>query len=273
MRTTLRSTIAALAAGAVALTGCAPKTAKLFPELAAEKGELQSIALLADVVVIEDVIGSTEKVYLEECKSLGNVVLARFDAEMRGKGFAVVRKPLVSVGQAAKASTSYRLLSTWSQHSLDSEQFPVVSPPFYRDSTLCPAGAAAEAWADLATFAWHFERKKGRDDAQIAVPAALTDRVGATHALVVLVAGTKIPPGKQLGQRVLSGLLSFNKTSGNVSVGFSPDLTQFSGVAVKTAIVELQTGRVLWADHVYEQKSVEADLVAGMVATLVGRMP
>ncbi len=131
----------------------------------------------------------------------------------------------------------------------------------------------AEAWAELANFAWLFERKKGRADAVITVPSALTDRLGASHALVVLVAGTKIPPGKQFGQRMLSSVLSFGKTSGNVSVGFSPDLTQFSGVAVKTAMVELQTGRVLWADHVYEQKSVEPDLVSGMVATLVGRMP
>src|SRR5436309_7470401 len=68
---------------AIALTAIAgfawgAKPEKEFPEFKAEKSQIGEIALLTDVVVVEAVLGHTEKVYLEDCKRRADIMRQTF---------------------------------------------------------------------------------------------------------------------------------------------------------------------------------------------------
>src|SRR5438093_1489690 len=138
----------------------AASPAKQFPEFAQQKSNLGNVALIGDAVVVEDVFGKVEKVYVEDCKKLGGLALDTFASAMKAKGYTVDEKPLLSVGQVTDPKTEFNVLSTWEQHTEKAENFPVAKAPFYVDSTLAPNDEARAAWASVLNGAWTFKKKK-----------------------------------------------------------------------------------------------------------------
>lgn len=258
------------------LCGCAPKAAKLFPDFAHQKATLGAVALVADVVVVEDVIGSTEKVYLDDCKELGEVVIATFESALRDKGFAVEKKPLVSVGQVVDPSAEYRILSTWSQHKMDSKQFPILAPPFYVDSTLCHDDGARAAWKSVMHQAWAYAKRDEKPGPPIPEAIELQDELGTHTMFLVQVVGTKIPFGKTLGQSILESMGNTGVPVGNTRFRFAHhvvDITQFSGTALKVTMIDCRNGEVLWSDSDYKEKHIKRGRVASMASDLMEHLP
>ena len=256
----------------LAVNGCTPEATKLFPDFAGRKGDLGSVALVADVVVVEDVVGSTEKIHLEESKQLGDLVLEEFEQGMIGKGYAIEKKPLLSVGQVVKQDAQYRVLAS-GQH-LPDDSLPIQAPPFYVDATLSPDEEAEAAWSSLLQDAWIYEKEKGKPAAQLSGVAVVHDKLGTDNMLVVLVVGTKIPFSKQLGQGFLSALMSGGGSAGSgVTFSTNVDLTQFSGTACKVTMIDARTGDVLWSDNYYEEKNLKEDRVDDIVGAILKHLP
>lgn len=245
---------------------------KDFPEFAGHKANLGKMALVTDVVVVEDVIGTTEKVYREDCLSIGHAMMDLLAEDLGAKGYTFANRTVVSVGNLASTKVMYRVLDRWEQHKQPDGQFPVKAPPFYVDSTLCASDSARAAWHDVLAGVWSFEKKKNKPAPVLTSVTGLRDAIGADYAMVVVVAGTKIPFGKQLGQGMLSGPVA-KGSSGNVSYSVGLDFTQYSGTGLKLAVLDVKTGDVLWSDGDHEDKSLDEDRVKGITKDVVKRMP
>jgi hypothetical protein len=273
-----RSTVVVVALlGLFALPAGAANPAKLFPEFAGRKPTLGSITLVADVVVVEDVIGKTEKVYLGDCKDLGRVMLGMLAEDLGHKGYAFSSRRLVSVGNVVSDQRQYRILDRWEQHKEDASRFPVQPPPFYQDSVLCATDSSRAAWHALLNRAWDFEKKKNKPARTLDDIVALHDVIGTDYAAVALVVGTKIPMGKKFGQGMLSGATVMHASgstgSGTTSVSFGVDFEQYSGTGIKFLVVDCRSGEVLWADGDHEDFSLDEGRLNRLTADVIARMP
>ncbi len=231
----------------------AANPAKLFPDFADQKAKLGPVALVADVVVVEDVLGNVEKVYLDDCRHLGQQVVSTFAAAMGEKGYSIQKRGVVASGEVLDPKGSYHILSTWEQHTQDVGGLPVVHPPFFVDSTIAPNEDAQAAWNAVLNAAWAFEKKKGKPAPVLADAAKLHDLIESDYLFTVIVVGTKIPFGKKFGQGMLSGLTHGPVGSaGNVTFSAGIDFTQYSGTGIKVAMIDCRSGEVLWSDSDFE---------------------
>lgn len=273
------ATIAATLAAITLVSGSAiaANPAKLFPDFASQKPKLGSIAMLTDLIVVEDVIGTTEKVYLVDCHHLGEAILGTFADGLGPKGYSFSRKSVVSIGNVLNDKLQYRLLQTWDQHKKDDAQFPVVTPPFYEDSSLSAAGSSRSAWHAVLNGVWAFKKEKGKPAPPLAEIAGLHEAIGTDYALIIVVVGTKVPFGKQLGQGMLSNMThvsgSHSGSSGTVSVNGGLDFTQYSGTGIRMAVVDCKTGEVMWADGDHEGTSLSEDRLEKLSKDVLKRMP
>jgi len=251
----------------------AAKPEKEFPEFKNEKAQLGKVALLTDVVVVEDVIGTTEKVYLDDCMRLGDLMLKTFRDALEPRGYSFSRMSVASVGNVTRPGAQYRVYRTWDQHKEDAEKFPLASAPFYEDSTLAGVSGGHEALSAVLNQAWAIQVKKNQPAPSLPQIAELHDAIGSDYAILVVVVGTKIPFGKKFGQGMLSGLTHTGGSSGNVSFSAGVDFTQYSGTGIRTAVVDCKTGRVMWSDGDHEQKSLNDDNLAALAKDVLKRMP
>lgn len=251
----------------------AAKPEKEFPEFKNEKAQLGKVALLTDVVVVEDVIGTTEKVYLDDCMRLGDLMLKTFRDALEPRGYSFSRMSVASVGNVTMPGAQYRVYQRWDQHKEDAEKFPLASAPFYEDSTLAGVSGGHEALSAVLNQAWAIQVKKNQPAPSLPQIAELHDAIGSDYAILVVVVGTKIPFGKKFGQGMLSGLTHTGGSSGNVSFSAGVDFTQYSGTGIRTAVVDCKTGRVMWSDGDHEQKSLNDDNLAALAKDVLKRMP
>jgi hypothetical protein len=78
------------------------------------------------------VIGTTEKIYLDDCRDLGQSLIETLVSGMEPKGYKFGRRTLVSVDNVVDPKLQYRILRTWEQHTEDSAKFPLMPPPSTR---------------------------------------------------------------------------------------------------------------------------------------------
>src|SRR5437867_167989 len=212
-RRSLAVVFTAIALTAIAGIACGAKPEKEFPEFKAEKSQIGEIALLTDVVVVEDVLGNTEKVYLEDCKRLADIMLQTFRDGLAPKGYTFRRSTVLSIGDLVNPKSQYRVLQTWVQHKEDDSQFPVTEPPFYEDSTVAAVSGGHEALRAVLNGTWTFKISKKEPPPTLSEISTLHDAIGTDYALLVVVLGTKVPVGKQMGQGMLSQLMTVGGTA------------------------------------------------------------
>lgn len=269
----MRIVIALLALLGASTPAIGAKPEKEYPEFKNEKASLGKVALLTDVVVVEDVIGTTEKVYLEDCMRLSDLMLKTFRDALEPRGYAFGRMSVASVGNVMKPGAQYRVYRTWDQHKEDAEKFPLGAAPFYEDSTLTAISGGHDALNAVLNQAWAIKVKKNEPPPSLPQITALHDALGSDYAILVVAVGTKIPFGKKFGQGMLSGLTKGSTSSGNMTFSAGVDFTQYSGTGIRTAVVDCKTGRVMWSDGDHEDKSLNDDNLASLAKDVLKRMP
>jgi hypothetical protein len=254
--------------------------AKLYPEFESRKSGLGSLALVADVVVVEDVSGTTEKVYREDSKEVGRRLMDQLAEGLGSKGYSFASRTLVSVGNVVTGKYQYRVLDRWEQRTEDDSRFAVQSPPFYRDSTLCASDSACGAWHALLNGVWEFQKKRKEPAGTLGSITSLRGAIGTDFALVVVVVATRATLGKQLGQHALAGIPIFGKSDHKLefesrdAVRFSPDVdfTKYSGTGLKLAVVDCRSGEVLWSDADHDRWGFEEDRLNLLVKQMIKLM-
>src|SRR5260221_8239224 len=71
------------------LAGCGSSPLSTFPNFSGYKPKMTACALLADCVIIDDMIGDTNRIDVVANKSLGGLLLTHFTHGLVGKGYHV----------------------------------------------------------------------------------------------------------------------------------------------------------------------------------------
>ena len=226
---------------------------KVFPEFATAKDSLGEIALVADFFELDDVSGSPDKVFLDDCRAMAAKMFDRMVPSLEKKGYAVTKQKVASVGQVADSTVICRLLGSRKSHADKDEEPPVRGAPYFVDSALVQGSPIHSAWDSLARQVWGYERKKA-EQPLLTIPAAvsLKDPLGADCAFMLLGVGRHISFGKSFMAELLSGATQVAGGSGNVSYSAGVDFRQFSGHRIVFAVVDLRSGVLLWMDEVPE---------------------
>ena len=210
-----------LAGLALVLAACgAPNPIGAYPAFPERYAALDSTRALVDVALVHDVSGTTDELRLPYNERLADALQAQLVSGLEAKGYGVDVSYPGSIGLFLEDDRPVRIV--------DDERTVIetaIRPPFYADSLLL---------ADTLTI-----------DAVWAASGEDPVRTGRADALVVLFArGRSVPFLKQMGQSLVSGLLSSLLTGGFASVS----LHEISGVFVGLQIIDARTGEIIWAD-------------------------
>ena len=139
---------------------------------------------------------------------------------------------------------------------------------------MCAAPGARDAWHAVLNGAWEYERKKNKPTPTLGEIAGLREAIGSDYAFLVVVVGTKVPFGKQMGQSMLSGLTHGPVGhAGNVTFSAGVNFTQYSGTGIRVAMVDCKNGDVLWSDGDFEAKSLKEENLNKLAKDVLKRLP
>ena len=251
---------------------------KFFPTFASHKDSLGVIAMVGDVVVVEDVIGNVEKVYVDDCRQVGEALLDRFSKAMTEKGYHIERRPLLSIGQTLSNEKKYRHLSNWKQqHSKDDDAFPAGLAPLYVDSTQSSDESHRNAWGGL--FRRTVALKLG--DAPLKpFPEAMTlrDSIAHDYVLVVTLVSNRIPQGKSFMHSMLNplpntftSLSAVDPCDANYNDGVI--MNPISSSLCRIAIIDCRSGEAAWADSECQGHTFSENQISAMTQGILKRLP
>src|SRR5713101_4154128 len=93
----------------VLFAGCASSPLSTYPRFPDYKLNMTAGALLADCVVVDDMIGDTNKIDVIANKSLGGMLLTYFTDRLTDKGYHIDNAVLTSVGMFMDRQHVYKL--------------------------------------------------------------------------------------------------------------------------------------------------------------------
>ena len=223
----------------VLLIGCANTPLKFYPDFPEQKLRITTGALLADVVVIDDMVGDTNKIDVVANKSLGGMVLTYFTEKLVEKGYHVDNTMLTSVGLLMDQHRLYKLVQSVRSKEVNVGELPIGIPPFYlNDIFQKDTNAVAQLWSTYNTLINVTPQEEG---AKMIIPAAVGvgKQAEASTLMVVFIGGYNVASSKQYTDELASDA----QTVGMVGV------KHISQVTIAFYIVDALTGEVLWSDQ------------------------
>src|SRR5881296_2889435 len=89
--------------------GCGGSPESTYPNFSEYKFRMTGCALLADCIIIDDMIGDTNRIDVVANKSLGGMLLTHFTERLSGKGYHVDNALLTSIGLMMDQHHVYKL--------------------------------------------------------------------------------------------------------------------------------------------------------------------
>jgi len=243
--------------GSLAFPAAGSSPAKTFPEFASRKDSLGTVSLVADVIVVEvGKPGEFKKLFLAECRSLGDQCLDRVAEGMTAKGYSVSRKPPLCLGFLGTPDSTLPVASSWDGQEFTGDEPPKMNAPFHVDSVLCRDRDMTQQWDVVITQAMNYERKKNQQGKPIQA-AELREALGTDHLLLMRIVYSK-------SRKVKRGLKL---------LGFSSE----SGFGVTVAVLNVRSGEVLWKDEEFllfdAGTAIHEKDVSALISKLMKRMP
>jgi hypothetical protein len=211
------------------------------------------VALVTDVVLTRDIGGKLDLVDVPRSLTFGEVLADSAAAQLRRKGYAVTSTAPPSVGRVLEFDVSFRTLWTENDRDADPGALPVERAPFVWDGET----AAHVDMGALKTARLH----RGTMVADFALAPERAEEV----TLMIAVMSRRIPLIKQLGQALLTSLVS-----GGMYYQYEQSYLQ-----VAFFVVDASTGDVLWADTEADVGDLSIDLhdATGRLAVLIDKLP
>lgn len=245
----------------IIVSGCAtPLT--VYSDFSEQKNDINKVSLLTDVIMAEDISGTTDKIDLFRNKEFAEMIIKEVSANLNQKGYSVVESFVFS-GCALDAEKQYKVVRTTEDQELETDVIPVGNPPFYIDEAL---NLDAEAQQNLTSLFRNMKKqipkKKGEPNKDIHEAAFLKDMTKGDTLVFILVEGRDVSTGKQIGQAVLTGLL----TLGTVIAW------QTSAISMNLYVIDTRDSKLIWEDRSFtkirpDEKSLKN--VAGQIIKLL----
>lgn len=221
-----------------ALTGCGSSLLSVYPNLPAHKLTMTSAALLADCVIIDDMIGDTNKIDVVMNKSFGGMILTYFTDKLTAKGYRIDNNILSSVGLLMDRQQVYKLVQSVRTKDTDLEELPAGVPPFYLNDIFQSDSAAANLWSTYDALV-HSSPREGASTTFVPSAPSVGRQTASETLLIALIGGFSASSSKQANDEFSSD----KATVGRVAV------KHISQVTVALYILNARTGELLWSDQ------------------------
>jgi hypothetical protein len=245
-----------------------------FPGFAAYKDSLGVIPLAADVVVIENVPGDVENVYLDECQALGARVLAVFDSALTAKGYHLFPLPLVSIGAELNSFGKFAVFGSSAPRPKTGAAHDIGPPPIYMDSTQCPDRNSQANWISTVRRVAGYRLDEGFPG--LFPEATNLEKQGKPrYLLVVVVMGTRVPRKHGLFSGIVHPLvpaLSIEDPC-NPSVTDGVPIHQPPPTLLKAIVIDTHQGEAAWADGECSGSAYSPKLIERLMHDVLKRLP
>ena len=220
------------------ISGCATNFGA-YPDFAEQRNDINKVSLLTDISVIQDINGDIHKADMVRVKEFGELIIEEISKNLSQKGYPVTESFIFS-GCVLDTEGQYKVVKTIEDMELESDAIPVANPPFYIDQAL---DLNAEAQQNLTSLFQRLKRKlpkkEGKLNSYIHEASFLKEMTKGDTLVFILTEGRNAHIGKQIGQAVLTGLL----TLGTVMAW------QASTISMDLYVVSNQNGELIWENH------------------------
>src|SRR5437867_4672752 len=115
------------------ISGCGNTPLKFYPNFLVQKEKISHATIMADVIVVDELIGDTDKVNVHANREIGDSVLDAFARGLTRKRYPVEGTIFTSVGLMLNKKHIYKLEQTAGDRELPAEDLQTGKPPFYLD--------------------------------------------------------------------------------------------------------------------------------------------
>lgn len=248
----------------VAMSGCGSSPLKYFPNFAKEKMPAGRTTLLADVFIVDDIVGDTNKIDVLWNREMGDSILLALSEGLRQKGYPVDRILLTSVGLIVSKGQVFKHVSTFADQHTDEEHLPVGSPPFYVDAEIERDTLTRQSLTSVYRSLIQTSPEAGSERTVIQDAAVLGERSGANTVCIVFVSGFNV----SVTQRIKEAESSSSVTVGGVGV------QRISRLSVRFYIIDVAGGELLWSDQaLVDGGIIYVEKIQHLAADIVDRLP
>lgn len=233
------SHLIATAIAAIALTGCASNAPRIFDEYAETSKHIETIYLINDVLVQNDVKGAHDRVDVNENRDLLGLIAGEVRKTLTGKGYRVEAGSVDTVGAIAGRDTQFAVYrgETDACPGWNSEEHTELQwSPFHYNDTI--EATFIEDHVKLLHQRLTAIRNAERLKAQT-FQSATEFALPANSAILVTQSTARcVPGGKKGAQMLLTAIL----TAGMFTTWEESTLSH------RLVLLDAQSGDVLWAD-------------------------
>jgi len=229
----------------------AAKVRDVFPELAARRDAIGSVAVLVDATVVREE-GGTPVLRRARTRAFGDSMLALARESLERKGLRVGETRMASMGINYREENGYRVAE---DDSTAASQ--LVNPPFYLDTLFTQSPELTAGWKTLNRTLSNYQRRK-KDAAVTLLPGIdLAKALGVDAIAILRVASWDVPIGKQWGSL------------------FDPsrDRMRSSSSFVGLTIITGNDGMIVWDDWIAQENSLKPDQIRNRMAALEKNLP
>lgn len=248
------------------LPACAIQPIKIYPDFIKQKQKINTISILCDYYVTDDVKGKEDLVDVPRNLDAANNAMDALDIQLAAKGYNTVGKEVVSMGLYAKetAKTCRIAVDKSPESKEEIEALPEALPPFYVNERLCDTEEKNKIMGIVINKLSEYTRKVGEPVTTIPEVAQIQTGYNEDAIVFLLIQGRDIPIGKSIGQAVATAIL----TLGILSVA------QVSYGSTYLYIVDAKTGEIIWYDsRAYKSRPSSDKLQNKIFKSIVKKIP
>ena len=247
----------------VMLSGCGISPESTYPDFSRYKLGMTGCALLADCVIIDDMIGDTNRIDIVANKSLGGLLLTHFTDRLIGKGYHVDNTVLTSVGLVMDQRRVYKLARSVRSEDADLTDLPIGLPPFYLNDVFQDSFSETELKSAYNALIKSFPDREGQ---KIVIPGTVSVGKLAEEPtlMIVFLGGFNVSASKEFN----------DESASNASTVGQIGMQHISQVTVAFYIVDAKTGELLWSDqHSTKGGTVHKEKIIRLADKIIEDLP
>ncbi|HEV8537716.1 MAG TPA: hypothetical protein VGR15_02235, partial [Bacteroidota bacterium] len=214
-------------------------------------------------VIIDDMIGDTNKVDVVANKSMGAMVLTYLSDKLIGKGYHVDNTVLTSVGLAMDQERVYKIVRSVGSKDTDVEDLPIGIPPFFlndlfRDET---SGVQLRAAYDSLL---RISPDEGSEKPVIPFTGMIGKHSEAGTLMIMFLGGFSVAVSKQYNNQ---------PSSDHLTVG-AIQMQPISQLTMTFYVVDAGTGELLWTDrHIVRGGTIHKEKILQLADRIIEDLP
>lgn len=235
-----------------------------YPNFLNQKLNMKRTLLMADVLVIEDVLNDSNTVNVMMNRAMGDSVLWIFSEKLRQGGYHIDDSIFTSVGLTANQRRSYKVIRTEEDQHISPELLPMAVSPFFLHEKYQQDSLLKQSLTSVYKSLLLTSSESEAEHTIIQDASLLGQRSGVNTLFIVFIGGFNVAPTRQYAEEFSTN----NHPSGNVS------LEHISQVTAMFYIVDVESGELIWHDRAFVRGgTVHKEKILRMAENIINRLP